>query len=54
MNKKRYKELMNNIELKLTEEEIKEGWHFCEEWDGLLIHKSWKEAECCICRFIGE
>ena len=49
MDKKRYNELMTNLELKLTEEEIKEGWHFCCEWDGLLIHPNDPEYECCSC-----
>lgn len=36
--------------LELTEEEIKEGWFFCNcEWDGMLIHKDWSEAEVCSC-----
>jgi len=34
---------------KLTDAERKEGWHYCCEWDGLLINKSWPEAECCTC-----
>lgn len=51
MTDKRYSELMHNIDLTLTEEEIKEGWHFCQDWDGLLIHTSWKEYECCHCVF---
>lgn len=33
----------------LTEEELAEGWHFCLDWDQLLIHKSHREFECCSC-----
>jgi hypothetical protein len=33
----------------LTDEEQLE-WHFCWDWDGLLIHKSSPEFECCSCR----
>jgi hypothetical protein len=49
MTPERRKELEMNIESELTEEEVREGWVFCCEWDGLLIHKSDKEAECCYC-----
>jgi hypothetical protein len=48
MTDERYDELMEDDNLRLTQEEIDEGWHFCMcEWDGLLIHKRWKEAEFC-------
>lgn len=51
MNRERYMELAKNPELKLTEEEIREGWFFCNcEWDGMLIHDSHVEAEFCGCR----
>jgi len=33
----------------LTEEEQAEGWHFCKDFDGLLIHKSDPEAQHCSC-----
>lgn len=32
-----------------TEEEAADGWHYCAEWDGLLIHPSWAEAAACAC-----
>ena len=32
----------------LTEEEQRE-WHFCWDWDGLLIHKDDDEFEACVC-----
>lgn len=50
MTKQRYNELMKNPELKLTPEEYKNGWHFCYEWDELLIHISWKEFKSCTCK----
>lgn len=49
MSPLRYRQLMNDLESKLTAEEIAEGWHFCYDWDGLLIHKDDPEAECCTC-----
>jgi hypothetical protein len=44
----RYAALMNG-KAELTQEEINEGWHFCWERDGLLIHPTWDEYECCNC-----
>lgn len=46
----RYHQLVGNIELELTDAEIDAGWHFCYDWDGMLIHSSDKEAEVCTCR----
>jgi hypothetical protein len=43
------KEAMDKNET-LTKEEAEEGWHFCWDWDGLLIHKDDPEAECCTCK----
>jgi len=37
MTEERYKELSDDLESVLTEEELKEGWHFCYEFDGLLV-----------------
>lgn len=38
MTKERYDELMFGPEpQRLTSEEMKEGWHFCDELDGLLV-----------------
>lgn len=36
MTPERHSQLMRNDDLELTEEEIKAGWHFCWEEDGLL------------------
>jgi len=49
MTPERRKELNDNFDLKLSQEEITQGYRFCCEWDGLLIHKSDREAECCLC-----
>ena len=49
MNKDRYHELMTNTSLQLTENEINEGYHFCYDWDGLLIHKNDEKFKFCIC-----
>ncbi len=34
---KRFDYLMRNETALLTEQEIEEGWHFCQEYDGLLM-----------------
>lgn len=34
----------------LTDEEIKAGWHFCPEWDYLLVGPETADTwECCTC-----
>lgn len=33
----------------LTEEEIEAGWHFCLDWDGMLVGPGMPEVEGCIC-----
>lgn len=33
----------------LTPEEIADGWHFCLDWDCMLIHPSHPEFEACAC-----
>lgn len=36
-------------DVRLTKDEVKEGWHFCFDWDCLLIHKDDPEYDCCTC-----
>ena len=43
----RYAALELGLSNTLTKEEMDEGWCFCLEWDGMLLHKSWLEATCC-------
>jgi hypothetical protein len=49
MTLNRRHELENDTTLSLTAKEVAEGWFFCCEWDGMLIHESHPEAECCTC-----
>jgi hypothetical protein len=49
MSETRYQALMHDDSLRLTPEEIREGWHFCYDWDGLLIGPGMPELECCVC-----
>jgi hypothetical protein len=47
MQAKRWAALMADDALTLTPEEIALGWHFCVEFDGLLIGPGWPERACC-------
>lgn len=52
MSTERWLELMKDDSLPcptLTEAEIKEGWHFCPDWDCLLIGPGMMEVEHCLC-----
>ena len=51
MTHERWTEVEKNQELKLTAQEIADGWHFCPEWDGLLVNSNDEEGEgaACIC-----
>lgn len=33
----------------LSEDECVEGWHWCEEWDGLLVGPGMQELDSCTC-----
>ena len=47
MTTERYNELMANDAALLTTHEIEQGWHFCFEWDGLLVGPGMMEYEVC-------
>jgi hypothetical protein len=49
---RRWDEIMNDESIPLTEEEIADGWHFCWEWDQLLVGPGMVELKCCHC--LGE
>ncbi len=48
MNRERYIEL-NTTGQDLTPEEWDQGWHWCVEWDGLLVGPNTEEALVCSC-----
>lgn len=50
MNDERWKELMDASEPVLTPAEIIAGWHFCWDWDGLLVGPGMMEKEFCTCQ----
>ena len=49
MTKDRYTALMRGDE-SLTDAEMSQGWHFCWDWDGLLISPDMPEFNACICK----
>ena len=49
MTPERYHKLMKADE-RLTKEEFEAGWHFCYDWDGLLIGPEDPEYDVCTCR----
>lgn len=40
---------MNSDSEPLTQPEIEVGWHWCREFDGLLIGPGMSELHCCYC-----
>lgn len=48
MSKERYDAIMMGRE-QLTQLDIDNGYHFCPDWDGLLIHRSDEEYKHCHC-----
>lgn len=49
MTPQRYKQLFENLKEKLTKEENDLGWHFCDEFDGLLVGPNCSEWQYCTC-----
>ena len=50
MTEERYNHLMKfDCEENLTQDEVKEGWHFCLEFDGLLRNNNEEEPEAFKC-----
>jgi hypothetical protein len=47
MSRERWKALMADGNLELTQAEIGQGWHFCPEFDGLLVGPGMMEQEFC-------
>lgn len=53
MDNKRYWELERNPTAKLTEEELASGWHWCREFDFMLVGPGMEEKACCLCPFLS-
>lgn len=54
MSNDRYRQLMRNIELELTDEEIAKGYHFCWYADKKLIGPGMEEMNFCFCKDINK
>jgi hypothetical protein len=52
MDNKRYREIENSDTAELTAEEKAQGWHFCPDWDFMLVNSNDKEGEgaACTCK----
>lgn len=54
MTQARWDELMEpDAECNLTPRETVQGWHFCPDWDGLLIGPGCGELRACYCLTIS-
>lgn len=49
MTKERWEELERDVTLGLTPNEVAEGWHFCHDFDGLLVGPGMFERQFCTC-----
>lgn len=49
MTPQRYKQVFCNLDEELTPEEIANGWHFCGEFDSLLVGPGMPELGYCTC-----
>ena len=52
MTNERFEAFLADDSLELTSAEIVEGWHFCQEFDGLLVSPSCEEFEHCTCKLL--
>ena len=44
----------DNYNVMLTAEELTNGWHWCANWDSLLIHVDDIEFKHCTCEFMSK
>lgn len=54
MTDQRWHDLMDDEALKLNEQEQAQGWHFCPEWDGLLIGPGMGQVGKCGCNELSK
>jgi len=52
MTTERWYAVQNSDDTPLTYGEIEDGWHFCHDWDGLLVGPGMKELDFCSCEGI--
>lgn len=49
MTPQRIRELEADPHAVLTDREVMMGWHWCCEFDGLLVGPTMPEWDCCLC-----
>ena len=49
MTPERMRQLEREPSAVITKEEFSEGWHFCPDWDYMLVGPDTPEGECCTC-----
>jgi hypothetical protein len=54
MTEQRWKQLSARWDERLTVSELVEGWHFCPDLSGRLIHPRWHEYRHCKCGHSGK
>jgi len=54
MTQARWDTLMQQDDIYLTLEEMNNGWHWCECWDGLLVHADDVEFKSCTCQIMNK
>lgn len=50
MSDERWNALMNDPQAILTKEEMEQGWHWCYDFDGLLVGPGMGEQQHCHCK----
>lgn len=45
---------LNRGDGSLTSEEMNSGWHFCPDWDHMLICKGMPESDACTCNLVND
>jgi len=49
MKTERYSELMTGDEIPLTPDEMAAGWHWCPEFDDMMLGPGMSEIHVCMC-----
>lgn len=50
MTNTRWQSLMSDDKSELTDSEIADGWHWCHDFDGLLVGPDMEELNYCNCK----
>ena len=50
MDNKRWCELERDGNARLTQEELAQGWHFCPDWDFMVVGPGMDAIESCTCQ----